>query len=439
MGDQEGAVGHVSLSPTEYLDHLKTGVGIAGVVVPRVVLPEEHDVLLRRMRFHCLDWGNAGRRPILFLHGGGLTAHTWDLACLAFRDEYHCLALDQRGHGDSEWSPEMDYSVEAHQGDIAAFVDHLGLDGFVLVGMSMGGLNAIAYASRNVARVAALVLVDVGPEVRIDGARRILAFTAAPAELDSVDEFVQRALEFNPLRDPRLLRRSLLHNLRRQANGKWTWKYDQRHRGKIDVREFARRNRELWTEVPKIMCPTLVVRGARSDVFLDEDAAKLAATLPQGEWVRIEGAGHTVQGDNPKALVGALRSFLARRVPAGPHRDGPGAIGALLLVKVNVDPAVEEEFNRWYDEEHIPRLCKVPGVRSGRRFVNPRGPHRYIAVYELESKSVMKSQAWVEAAGTPWTEKMRARFTDLAWEVHERYVPRTTDTTQGEEQCSHVS
>ena len=144
MGDQAGAVGHVSLSPTEDLDHLKTEVGIAGVDVPRVVLPEEHDVLLRRMRFHCLDWGNAGRRPILFLHGGGLTAHTWDLACLALRDEYHCLALDQRGHGDSEWSPEMDYSVEAHRGDIAAFADHLGLDGFVLVGMSMGGLNAIA-------------------------------------------------------------------------------------------------------------------------------------------------------------------------------------------------------------------------------------------------------------------------------------------------------
>ena len=306
----------MSLSRDDYLDHLRTAVEVAGVPVARLALPEEHDVVLRGMRFHYLDWGSAGKRPILFLHGGGLTAHTWDLVCLALREDYHCLALDQRGHGDSEWSPTMDYSLEAHREDIAAFVDHLGLERFVLVGMSMGGANGLAYAGTAAGRLAALVLVDVGPEVRTEGVRRIREFTMAVSEFDSVEHAVEPALAFNPRRDPTLLRRSLLHNLRQQPNGKWVWKYDRRHRGRLDPEEVARRRAALWAAVPKVTCPTLVVRGARSDVFLDEDAERLAARLPRGEWVRIEGAGHTVQGDNPRALTAEIRAFLARRVEA---------------------------------------------------------------------------------------------------------------------------
>ncbi len=301
-------------SSDDQLQHLRNAAGIAGVSVRQFVLPGDHDVVLRRMRFRYLDWGSAGKRPILFLHGGGLTAHTWDLTCLALRDDYRCLALDQRGHGDSEWSPEMDYSLDAHRGDIEAFVDHLDLDGLVVVGMSMGGANALTYAGRAGARLAALVLVDVGPEVRLEGARRIRQFTMAVPEFDSVEHAVEQALTFNPRRDPRLLRRSLLHNLRRQPNGKWVWKYDRRHRGRIDPDEIARRREALWAAVPQVACPTLVVRGAQSDVFLDEDAERLAQRLPQGEWVRIDGAGHTVQGDNPRALVAELRAFLARRL-----------------------------------------------------------------------------------------------------------------------------
>lgn len=150
----------------------------------------------------------------------------------------------------------------------------------------------------------------------MEGSRRIAEFIAAPAEFESVDAAVERALAFNPRRDPRLLKRSLLHNLRRLPNGTFTWKHDRRHRGKIDFEEWARRRLALWDEIPKITCPTLVVRGARCDVFHDEDAAKLAAALPRGEWVKIEHAGHTVQGDNPRALVAELERFLAAHVPA---------------------------------------------------------------------------------------------------------------------------
>jgi len=301
----------VSLSPEEFREHLKLSSATAGITLPDLELPDSHHVILRGMRFHYLDWGTRGRPPMLFLHGGGLNVHTWDLVCAALKPERHCLALDQRGHGDSEWSPVMDYATESHAEDLDAFVSHRGLDRFVLVGMSLGGANALAWAGRHSDRLAALVLVDVGPEVRQAGVRKIAAFTSEATPLDSVEDFIAKALAFNPRRDATLLRRSLLHNLRRMPDGKWMWKYDQRHRGRaMDPAAAARRRELLWSAVSKVSCPTLVVRGAESDVFHDEDAERLAGALPDGRWVKIANAGHTVQGDNPAGLLVAVRQFL---------------------------------------------------------------------------------------------------------------------------------
>src|SRR5262245_32909646 len=102
---------------TQELEHLQLAVTLAGVEVP-VSLPSSHHLVVGGLRLHYLDWGTAGRPPIVFLHGGALTAHTWDVVCLALRSEYRCLALDQRGHGDSEWSPVMDYGADAHRDDL---------------------------------------------------------------------------------------------------------------------------------------------------------------------------------------------------------------------------------------------------------------------------------------------------------------------------------
>jgi pimeloyl-ACP methyl ester carboxylesterase len=300
----------MSLSAEEFRAHLELSAATAGVRLSEIVLPSEHHLVLGRMRLHYLDWGTAGLAPVLFLHGGGLNAHTWDLVCASLRPERHCLALDQRGHGESEWSPEMDYSIESHTGDLQAFLDALKLDRLVLVGMSLGGINSLAWAARHSRRLAGLVLVDVGPEIRFDGVRKIAAFTSEATPLDSVEQFVERALAFNPRRNRELLRRSLLHNLRRLPDGRFMWKYDQRHRGKVDPDAYARRRELLWSAVEAVECPTLIVRGAESDVFHDEDAERLAGRFRRGRWVRIEGAGHTVQGDNPAALLVSLRDFL---------------------------------------------------------------------------------------------------------------------------------
>jgi pimeloyl-ACP methyl ester carboxylesterase len=209
----------------------------------------------------------------------------------------------------------MDYATESHVGDLEAFLQALDLPPFVLVGMSLGGVNALAWAGTHGRRLAGLVLVDVGPEIRFDGVRKIAAFTSDATPLDSVEQFVDRALAFNPRRNRELLRRSLLHNLRRMPDGRFMWKYDQRHRGKVDPDAYARRRERLWAAVDRVECPTLVVRGAQSDVFHDEDAEQLARRFQRGRWVRIERAGHTVQGDNPADLLVALREFLAVSAP----------------------------------------------------------------------------------------------------------------------------
>ena len=290
--------------------YLRRAADLAGVEVRDWTPPAERDAVLDGMRLRYLDWGTRGLLPVVFLHGGGLTCRTWDLVCLALRDSYHCLAVDLRGHGDSDWSPELDYRLDAYVGDLGRLVELLRLERFVLVGMSLGGLVTIAYGGRNPERLAGVVLVDVGPTVQGEGARRVRDFMALPSELDSVEDFVERALSFNPRRDAVLLRQSLLHNLRRLPSGKWTWKYDRRSIDRGHVEDFEQRGHELWECVGRIACPALVVRGAESNLFSDEDAERLAEAFPRAELARVEGAGHTVQGDNPAELVAVLRRFL---------------------------------------------------------------------------------------------------------------------------------
>lgn len=300
----------MTLSAEEYQDHLKSTAVRAGFSFDEVVLPSEKTVRISGLRFRYLDWGTQGLRPILFLHGGALTAHTWDLCCLALRGEFHCIALDQRGHGDSDWAPDADYSIAAQREDVKGFVDKLGLDRFVLVGMSMGAINALAFAIHYPERLSHLVLIDAGPEVRRPGSSRIRDFVNGSAKPEKLDEIIERALAFNPRRDPTVLRRSLMHNLRRGPDGSWSWKYDRRRFQQMDRDAHAAERHGLADGLAKVTCPTLVVRGAESDVFHDEDAEHLAKRLSDGRYVTIQGAGHTVQGDNPKDLAAALREFL---------------------------------------------------------------------------------------------------------------------------------
>ncbi|MBM3946868.1 MAG: alpha/beta hydrolase, partial [SAR202 cluster bacterium] len=138
--------------------------------------PSRHFINANGLRFHYVDWGGSGV-PILFLHGGNQTARTWDLVCVQLRDRYHCYALDQRNHGESDKVAEGPSASAEQREDIRGVVEALGLPKFVLVGMSLGGFNTMAYASKYPERLRAVVIVDVSPTVLPQGARRIAEFT----------------------------------------------------------------------------------------------------------------------------------------------------------------------------------------------------------------------------------------------------------------------
>jgi pimeloyl-ACP methyl ester carboxylesterase len=177
--------------------------------------------------------------------------------------------------------------------------------------MSLGGKVGLTLAAEQPPGLRALVVVDTGPNTQEIGRARLATF-AAPREFASLDEAVEEALRFNPRRDRDGLRRSLLRNLRPTADGKWSWKWDPaRVTSETLQQQRDTEKRDLALGIPRITCPTLVVRGADSDIFSADDAAHLISKLQFGELVTIEGAGHTVQGDKPVELASAIRTLMA--------------------------------------------------------------------------------------------------------------------------------
>ncbi len=272
----------------------------------------ERSVTVNGLKLAYQEWGNHASPPIVMLHGFGVSGHMFDEFAERMQDRYWLLALDQRGHGDSDWAEDGDYSRDAFVEDLEGFRKALGIENFVLVGHSMGGLNAVAYVNRYPGHVRALVLVDVGPEASRDGVDNIMRFTRGPDELD-FEEFVQMAHRFNPRRTLENIRERMRHRLKPTESGKWTWKFDRRFRdpgSNLSV-GWKLSPDELWQLFRNITIPTLLVRGAESDVLSPEVAERCVHEMPAARLVTIPGAGHSVPGDNPDAFTEAVAGFLA--------------------------------------------------------------------------------------------------------------------------------
>ncbi len=268
-------------------------------------------VTIDDLTFHYLDWGTIGRPSLLCLHGITQTAHSWDEVAPALARDHHVRALDQRGHGDTAWSPDGDYRIATQNIDVERVLGALGAAPAVLVALSMGGLVALTLAARRPDLVRALVVVDIAPEVQRGGVESIRSFVAATDELDTFEDFAQRAHAFNPRRSLDNIRDRLRHNLKQLPNGRWTWKYDPQLRNPARVGEGMS---DLWERVKAIRCPVLIVRGGESDILAPEVAAKFGSIV--GADVRtVAGAGHSVMGDNPAGFLAAVEPFLAELPP----------------------------------------------------------------------------------------------------------------------------
>jgi pimeloyl-ACP methyl ester carboxylesterase len=281
-------------------------------------------------RLHYLEWRPPADREepptAVFLHGGGLNAHTWRRTIESLAGDIRCIALDLRGHGDSDWHPDADYALESHAADVGATVEQLGLDWPVIVGMSLGGAVALTYAGGRPASLRGLVMIDSGPGgSREEGRRRLGDLMEGHQEYPSLDAAADRALAVNPDRDREQLRRSVARNMRETTQGTWTWKWDPRIRWRSapmsadEEKAIAdERSRRLWAAAAAVTCPTLVIRGGESDMFLEADARRTVAGIPNARLVTIPGAGHTVQADRPDELARQVREFITRDTAAEP-------------------------------------------------------------------------------------------------------------------------
>jgi pimeloyl-ACP methyl ester carboxylesterase len=270
----------------------------------------DRTVTLHGQRFHYTDWGQAESPVVVALHGITGHARTWDEEARLLAGRRRVLALDQRGHGDSDPAPDGDYSDDALLGDLVAFADALGLRRFSLLALSLGGRVAINFAGRDPGRVERLVVVDIGPEIAPAGRARVGALMAgAPERFETLEDVVTHMRANSPRYAEAMLRHRAQHAVRALPEGGFTWKYDRA------LRDAIRQGRlrvpsDLWPEWMAIACPTLLVRGAESDVLSPETAKRMIDVLPAARLAVVPGAGHTVPGDQPAAFQSLLRDFL---------------------------------------------------------------------------------------------------------------------------------
>jgi pimeloyl-ACP methyl ester carboxylesterase len=267
-------------------------------------------ISLNGLRFNYRDWGNEGAQTLVCLHGFTGHARTWDTFAEAMRERYHVLALDQRGHGDSEWA--TDYAPERRVEDMEAFVAALGLDRFVLLGLSMGGRAAFMYAAKNPAKVERLVIVDIAPESDAAGAQRIATGVRANDVFDTPEAAVAASRQANPRPPDAELRHRVINNLMQRPDGKWTFKYDiaLRNGSGARVTPSADDIARAWDSLKNITSPTLIVRGEASDILSPENAKRMERTIPNCRVIEVRESGHSVPLDNPTGFIEAVRTFL---------------------------------------------------------------------------------------------------------------------------------
>ena len=275
--------------------------------------PRSTFVELAGQRVHYLEWGRAGATPIVCVHGYTSSAQAFNALARHVQDRCHLLVPDVRGHGESAWSPAGAYQYRDQVGDLSAFVDALGLGRFTLVGTSMGGIIAMAYAAEHPDRLERLVVNDIGPDAEAGSQRITQTVGSRPDSFATLDEAMEYRRQVSPItagRPQEDQRELALGVLRQRADGGWVWKMDPAYiRQRVEHGPPPRP--ALWPVLRHLPCPTLVVWGTDSDVLSEAQARRMVDTLPKGELAAVPGVGHAPTLVEPVALD-ALERFLSR-------------------------------------------------------------------------------------------------------------------------------
>ena len=278
------------------------GIPYAGPPVVERVMTDLHD----GRKLSSLVWGDAAPE-LVFLHGGAQNAHTWDTVALALERPALCIDLPSHGHSDEALEGAVNPVTNAR--DVATVVRALAPKARAVVGMSLGGMTALALARHAKDLVRAAVLVDVTPGVDGEKSKAISAFINGPETFPSFEELLARTMEHNPTRSESSLRRGILHNAVQQADGSWVWRY--RRFGQSDRRGDFPRFGELWDVISGLQVPLMLVRGMREQSVVDDaDETELLRRCPSARVEHVKEAGHSVQGDTPVELAQLLEDFV---------------------------------------------------------------------------------------------------------------------------------
>jgi len=254
----------------------------------------------------------AGRPTILMLHGGGQNRFSWKNTGQVLADAgFHVVALDSRGHGDSDRAPDADYDVETLTADVMQVLDAIGRP-VILIGASMGGLTGILVADRaGPDRVARLVLVDVVPRFEKNGSARIREFMFSGLHgFGSLEEAADAVAAYLPYRTRPRSPEGLKKNLRLR-DGRWYWHWDPAFMTKPGD-DPQLRTEKFEQAAADLTIPVLLIRGKLSDVVSPEGVRHFLDTVPNAEFVELSDAGHTAAGDDNDAFSNVVETFVTR-------------------------------------------------------------------------------------------------------------------------------
>ena len=264
-----------------------------------------------------------GKGLVLLLHGGGQTRHSWrNTGRSLAADGWSTIAVDARGHGDSQWAPDGDYSIDALVADLTSVITGLG-EKPVLVGASMGGMTSLIGQGENPDLARGLVLVDIAPKVETSGTAEIMAFMRSGLEgFASLDDAAAAIAAYTPNRDRKPNPDGLRKNLRLR-DGRWFWHWDPAF---LRVGDEPTRQADSIVRYERardaaaaITVPTMLVRGEQSNVVSEEGAKELLELIPTATLIDVSGAGHMVAGDDNDVFSGGLKGFLDEDVVASRH------------------------------------------------------------------------------------------------------------------------